>query len=100
MNNTVVRDNPRTLIMNSSQGYSVGGSGFAEASDLDGSYGAGGIYSTVGDFAKWMDNFNNGKLGGMEVVERLVALDTLNNGDTMTYAKGIVVDEYRGLKSY
>ena len=33
-------------------------------------------------------------------MKRLVRVDTLNNGDTMSYALGIGVGEFRGLKTY
>jgi hypothetical protein len=74
--------------------------GYHEAGDLYAAYGAGGIYTTVEDFSKWMGNFSNPVIGGEEVVKRLVTVDTLNNGDTMSYALGIGVDEFRGLKNY
>lgn len=100
MESTVVRSDPSTIIPNSSQGYEVGQEGIKEAGDLDASYGAGGIYTTVGDFNKWLNNFHDPVLGGEELITRLTTLDTLNNGDTMTYALGITVGEYKGLKRY
>lgn len=43
-----------------------------------------------------MNNFRDGQLGGPDLVARLVTPDTLNNGDTMSYAKGISLGEFRG----
>lgn len=100
MYSTVVRTDPRTIIPNASQGYTITKTGFKEAGDLDASYGAGGIYTTVGDFNSWLKNFHDASVGGKDVITRLVTPDTLNNGDTMTYALGIGVDEFRGLKKY
>jgi len=100
MESTVVRTDPSTLIPNSSQGYQVSASGIEEAGDLAGSYGAGGIYTTVEDFNKWLNNFNDPILGDKEMITRLTTLDTLNNGDTMTYALGIGVGEYKGQTRY
>jgi CubicO group peptidase (beta-lactamase class C family) len=100
MNSSVVRADPSVVIPGASQGYVSDSTGFHEAGDLYAAYGAGGIYTTVEDFSKWMGNFSNPVIGGEEVVNRLVTVDTLNNGDTMTYALGIGVDEFRGLKNY
>ena len=100
MTSSVVRDNPAAIIPGASQGYVSDSAGYNEAGDLYAAYGAGGIYTTVEDFSKWMGNFANPVLGGEELVSRLVTVDTLNNGDTMSYALGIGVDEFRGLLSY
>ncbi len=93
MESTVVRADPSTIVPNSSQGYVIEASGFKEAGDLAGSYGAGGIYTTAEDFNKWFNNFHDPILGGEELITRLITPDTLNNGDTMTYALGIGVGE-------
>ena len=100
MNSSQVRPNPAVIIPDASQGYVRDSTGYREAGDLYAAYGAGGIYTTLEDFGKWMGNFSTPILGGEELVKRLVMVDTLNNGDTMTYALGIGVDEFRGLKSY
>ena len=95
-----VRPNPGVLIPGASQGYVRDSIGYREAGDLYAAYGAGGIYTTVDDFSKWVGNFSKPVVGGLEVVNRLVTVDTLNNGDTMTDALGIGVGEFRGLKTY
>ncbi|RLD68311.1 MAG: hypothetical protein DRI98_12010, partial [Bacteroidetes bacterium] len=100
MTSSLVRPNPAVIIPGASQGYVRDSLGYHEAGDLYAAYGAGGIYTTVEDFSKWMGNFSKPLLGGIELVNRLVTVDTLNNGDTMSYALGIGVDEFRGLTSY
>jgi len=100
MSSSVVRADPSVIIPGASQGYVADSTGYHEAGDLYAAYGAGGIYTTVEDFSKWMSNFSKPLLGGIELVNRLVTVDTLNNGDTMSYALGIGVDEFRGLKNY
>ena len=100
MTSTVVRADPVTIIPGASRGYVVDSTGFKEAGDLYASYGAGGIYTTVGDFSKWLGNFGNPTLGDTALIRRLVTPDTLNSGDTLDYALGIALGEYRGLKEY
>lgn len=100
MNATMVRTDPATIVTGASLGYTRDSTGYKESGDLYSAYGAGGIYTTLDDFSKWMDNFKDPVVGGKEVISRLVSLDTLNNGDTMTYALGIGVDDFKGLMSY
>lgn len=100
MSSSVVRADPATIIPGASQGYQRDSAGYKEAGDLYSAYGAGGIYTTAEDFAKWMDNFKNPVVGGQEVIKRLITVDTLNNGDTLSYALGIGVGDYKGLNTY
>ena len=83
MSSTMVRPNPVTLVPGASQGYTADSTGFHEAGDLYASYGAGGIYTTVEDFSKWMGNFADPVVGDRELIARMVHRDTLNNGDTI-----------------
>lgn len=62
--------------------------------------GNGNIYTTIDDLARWMDNFRTLKVGGATAIQTLVTPGILNNGDTLDYALGIGVGEYRGLKRY
>jgi CubicO group peptidase (beta-lactamase class C family) len=100
MGSTVVRTNPLTIVPEAAMGYTMDSIGYREEGDLWASYGAGGIYTTAEDLNRWLGNFRDAKLGGGDLVTRLVTPDTLNNGDTMTYALGIGVGEFRGLKDY
>jgi hypothetical protein len=100
MTSTWVRPDPRTIIPDASRGYQYSKEGLKEAGDLYAAYGAGGIYTTVGDFNKWLENFHTARLGGPELIEKLVTRDTLNNGDTLDYGLGIGVGEHKGLKMF
>ncbi len=60
--------------------------------------GNGNIYTTVGDLAKWLNNFREPTLGGQKGIDRLLEEGILNNGKGTGYALGIGVGEYRGLK--
>jgi CubicO group peptidase (beta-lactamase class C family) len=100
MRSTVVRPDPATVVPEASQGYVADSAGFHIAGDLYASYGAGGIYTTVEDFSKWMGNFADPVVGDRELIARMVHRDTLNNGDTLNYGLGIGVDEVRGLVTY
>jgi CubicO group peptidase (beta-lactamase class C family) len=60
--------------------------------------GDGAVHLSIEDALKWDENFYHPRVGGRELVERLVARGTLDNGDSIEYARGLFVDRYRGLR--
>jgi CubicO group peptidase (beta-lactamase class C family) len=100
MTKTWVRASPSQVIPGRSIGYIPGDGGFREVRDLHGAAGAGGMYTTPGDVAKWMRNFRTGELGGLEVIRELTRPGALNNGTTTNYGLGIFVDTNRGLRRW
>jgi CubicO group peptidase (beta-lactamase class C family) len=99
MNNTLVRINPGQIIPGNAQGYiKIEETTYQEALDIPGSMGAGGIYTTMPDLEKWVCNFYNPVLGNANLIKKLQTPFRLNNGDTMSYAYGLIVGELNGLK--
>lgn len=96
MEQTMVRPTPKHIVKASAQGYVGGEGGFHEAGDLHAANGAGTMYTTIADFAKWLQNFKNPKVGGEALMEKLITPGILNSGDTMSYALGIGIGKYRG----
>jgi len=100
MTRTWVRANPGQIIPGRSAGYIPGEGGFREVRDLHGSAGAGGIYTTPGDAAKWMRNLKTGELGGPAVIKELTTSFVLNDGKPTIYGYGVFVDSTRGLRRW
>src|SRR5918997_6116363 len=100
MTKTWVRANPGQIIPGRSIGYIAGEGGFREVRDLHGSAGAGGIYTTPGDVAKWMRNLKTGELGGAAVVKELTTSFVLNDGKPSNYGYGVFIDTNRGLRRW
>lgn len=73
-------------------------SGFTRPKEYWTYYGNGNVYSTLADMAKWMGNFGNPRVGGSAAIRMLQERGILTNGDTLTYALGIVCETYRGLR--
>ncbi|MGH7477250.1 MAG: serine hydrolase [Longimicrobiales bacterium] len=97
MDSTLVRAEPSQIVRNSARGYRPGEEGgWREAGDLGGAMGAGAIYTTVGDLARWVRNFRSGTLGGAAVFRQLSTPYVLTDGDTTEYGFGLAVDRYRG----
>ena len=61
--------------------------------------GAGGLYTTVRDLLLWERNFYSGDVGGRPFLDLIHTRGALNDGSQLTYAFGLTVDEYRGLKT-
>lgn len=100
MRNTHVRADPGQVLPGSAQGYLPGVGGFREVRDLGVSMGAGGIYTTAGDLARWMGNLGSGELGGPEVIRELTTPFVLTGGDTTRYGLGLFIDTNRGLSRW
>lgn len=60
--------------------------------------GDGQVQTTVADLARWDANFYEPKVGGSVLIERLQQVGTLNDGKPITYARGLIIDDYRGLR--
>jgi CubicO group peptidase (beta-lactamase class C family) len=98
MERTVIKSYQGEVIPNSAQGYVRTEDGpFREARDLAASYGAGGIYTTVGDLARWLGNFGDPTVGDSAVMARMVERPVLASGDTGSYALGLGIGERQGM---
>ena len=72
-------------------GFIIGMSGFEQTGD-------GAVYTTVEDLLKWDQNFYNPQVGGPDLLAQLQTTGVLNSGEKITYARGLVVQAYKGLK--
>jgi len=101
MQNTIVRADPRQVIGNSAQGYGNDGKGkFRELSDLYVSTGAGGIYTTAGDLAKWISNYFNPMVGDKTMIDLMTQPYVLNSGEKTNYGFGLIIDKLNGLERF
>jgi len=60
--------------------------------------GAGGVFTSVRELLRWDNNFYDGRVGGKPLVETLHATEPLGDGKPSTYAWGLMIGMYRGLK--
>lgn len=101
MSHTLYRDSHTLLVPGRALAYDPvekeKGGGYV----LDVSYfeqtGDGAVHTTVGDLLKWDENFYTAKVGGKEFLAEIQQTGKLNSGKPLQYAKGLFVDEYRGL---
>ncbi len=99
MDRSMVRASPEHIVPGKAEGYTRGDDGtYRELGDLGGAIGAGGIYTTVGDLEKWVQNFTTVDVGSEEIFEQMMTTYVLNDGDSTGYGFGLSIDEQRGLK--
>jgi CubicO group peptidase (beta-lactamase class C family) len=74
------------------------GKGFTRAVLNYANVGATSLFTTVEDTANWLRNFDDRRVGGSAAIDRMLTKGVLNSGQEIPYARGIVVEEYKGLK--
>jgi CubicO group peptidase (beta-lactamase class C family) len=98
MKNTLVYDDHERIVPNRAYSYHVGSRGFDKSVLSYANAGATSLFTTVEDLSKWAANFEDVKVGNNKVMDMMEERFILNNGDTISYAFGQVIGEYRGLK--
>lgn len=87
----------REVIKNRALAYEKEDGRWKMAMLLDNNRGGGGILSTASDLLIWNDALTNNRLGSF-VTEKLQERAKLNNGRQLKYARGLIVESYRGVK--
>ncbi len=99
MNDSQVHDDVGLLIKGRAWGYSADKHrGWANNITRQENVGASNIYVSLADMARWDENFYRGKVGGQAVLADMVKPGVLNSGFTLSYAAGLRVGTYKGLK--
>jgi hypothetical protein len=86
----------RVVPVNATSYYGSYGNGFSRAVEYWGYVGSGNMHSTAKDLLAWMTNYYHPHPGWKKAFETMKTRGILNNGDTITYAFGIILDKYRG----
>jgi CubicO group peptidase (beta-lactamase class C family) len=99
MTHTQWRDDFTEVVRNRATAYdSTGGKGFHTDMPFTDMIGNGGVLSTMSDLLKWNENLDNPKVGGPGFTQALETRMRLTTGRTITYALGLEVAEYRGVR--
>jgi CubicO group peptidase (beta-lactamase class C family) len=100
MHGTHYHDDHTMIVPNRATGYAprdsarfqIAMSGFEQIGD-------GSVMTTVEDLALWDRNFYDGRVGGRALLEAMHVPARLTSGRTLEYASGLVVGQYRGLRT-
>ena len=58
------------------------------------------LHTSIDDFIRWMRNYETGQVGGEEMLRTMMRPGVLTGGDTLDYAHGLSVGDYRGLPTF
>src|SRR5215217_3525867 len=98
MKNSSWRDDYQRIVPGRAQAYARQGNGpWRLNMPFMNVYGNGGMLTTVGDWMKWNAMLDSHSLGA-PLVEALETRGVLNDGRKISYALGLQVDKYKGLK--
>ncbi|MGD9590162.1 MAG: serine hydrolase domain-containing protein [Pyrinomonadaceae bacterium] len=99
MKNSSWRDDYQRLVPGRAQAYSRQGQNAPWQLNMPimSVYGNGGMLTTVGDWLKWNAMLDSRSMGA-PLVEALETQGVLNDGRKISYALGLQVGEYRGLR--
>src|SRR5216684_1951974 len=101
MTHTQFRDDHASLIANRAMAYDAKEK--APGYRLNVSYfeqtGDGAVHTSVEDLLKWDENFYSGQIGGKDFLTEVQEQGKLNGGKVLDYAKGLFIQDYRGLRT-
>ncbi len=100
MSHSFILENPNRIIKNLATGYIKKGDGtFEKQHHLNFAIGGDGqVYTSVENLLEWDNNFYSQKIGGPNFLKRMHERGILNNRDTLPYAGGLFIDNYKGHK--
>gem|GEM_PF-73727 len=100
MTDTHFHDDHERIVKNRAYSYAPKGDSDFKASVLSyANAGATSLFTTVEDLAKWMRNFEDGRVGGPATIEQMQQPGVLTGGKKLDYAFGLGLGRYRGLKT-
>lgn len=99
MTHTRWRDDFRAIVKGRTTAYSgTAERGFRTDMSFTNMIGNGGLLTTVGDLLLWNENFFNPSVGGQAFVDAMQTRMVLRSGRQITYALGLEVSSYDGVK--
>jgi CubicO group peptidase (beta-lactamase class C family) len=100
MTSTHFHDDHSMIVKGRTSAYQAKkGGGFKVSIPVFDTYGATSLFTTVEDLAKWDQNFVDKKVGGDPAINQMLTAGVLNDGERLAYAFGLLLSEYKGLKT-
>jgi CubicO group peptidase (beta-lactamase class C family) len=99
MSHTQWRDDFTKIVPNRATAYSgTEQTGFRQDMPFTNMIGNGGVLSTMGDLLRWNENLDHPTVGGPSYVNALQTQMRLTSGRTISYALGLIVGNYQGVR--
>ncbi|GAB4161526.1 MAG: hypothetical protein Tsb0033_19120 [Winogradskyella sp.] len=100
MNNSVVIDNPNTIIQNKAIAYTKSAGKFIEYPNRQMECGSSNIHTTLNDMLKWAINFQNPKIGTINQMNLLMKKTiSISRDSDLGYGLGLLSETYKGLET-
>jgi CubicO group peptidase (beta-lactamase class C family) len=100
MNDTHFIDDHTLLLKRRTSAYRQRqGGGWKVSLPLSDIVGTEGLYTTVGDLAKWEQNFVDASVGGRDLLDEMQKPARLNDGTETDFGFGLGLGTYRGLRT-
>ncbi|HUF50975.1 MAG TPA: serine hydrolase domain-containing protein, partial [Longimicrobiales bacterium] len=101
MTSTHVHNDHQRIVRNRAYSYAAAGSsGWRNAVLSYANQGATSLFTTAGDLARWLNNFETAQVGGAAAIAQMRQRGILTNGDTLPYAFAIVRGAHRGRETW
>lgn len=97
MASTLFYDDHQKIVPNRAYSYNQDGAGYKKSVLSYANAGATSLFTTVEDLSKWAMNFENIKVGNERIMAEMHRKGVRNNNDTIDYALGQFIDNYKGL---
>ena len=98
LTSTQWRDDFRRVVKGRAQAYAYGNREWRLEMPFENVHGNGGLLTTVGDLLTWTAMLERPSATWKPMVDSLHVRGILTKGDTITYALGLVVSDYRGVR--
>ncbi len=92
------RDDFTRIVKGRAQAYEFAGGHWRLDMPFENVHGNGGLLTTVGDLLTWTGMLEHPAPAWSELVDSMHVRGRLTNGDTISYALGLFVDDYRGVR--
>jgi CubicO group peptidase (beta-lactamase class C family) len=98
MAHTHVHNDHERIVPNRAYSYrpGQGGAGWRNAVLSYANQGATSLFTTAGDLARWLHNFDTGSVGGPALIAQMRERAILTGGDTIPYAFAVQRGQHRG----
>ena len=98
MASTQIYDDHERLVPGRAYSYGNGENGVKKSVLSYANSGATSLFTTAEDLARWLRNYRTMAVGGSAVWAQMQERGVLNSGDTLSYAFGLGIGTYRGLR--
>ncbi|BFP41428.1 hypothetical protein FGF1_22730 [Flavobacteriaceae bacterium GF1] len=98
MDTTFFNDSHERVIQDRGYSYKKDGKGYKKEVLNYAYFGSTSLFTTVGDLARWANNFKTMELGNEQIMAKMHQQGVLNNGETTPYAFGQLIESHKGLR--